>query len=152
MLMYGNSPFDLGRARGPPPMPNPQRGCIWTARDPASSKTPSPGLGEGGAPCHSDLRGQNPGFEHEPSYTCFCEKCEKVHPISPPRRHSKGAPLLQFWHHEVTVPRAKAKPKEGFQRDRGIPGHSKNHMNSYTFLTLTEKLFQAPIQKKDGVL
>ena len=63
-----------------------------------------------------------------------------------------GAPLLQFWHHEVTDPRAKAKTQEGFQRDRGIPATSKNLRNSYGFLTLAEKLFHAPIQKKDGVL
>ena len=63
-----------------------------------------------------------------------------------------GAPLLQFWHHEVTDPRAKAKPKEGFQRDRGIPATSKNLRNSYCFLTLAGKLFHAPMKKKHGLI
>ena len=77
MLMYGNSGLDLGRPRGAVTRLIPKRGCIWTARDPASSKTPSPGLGEGGAPCHSDLRGQNPGFEPEPTCTFFAENVKK---------------------------------------------------------------------------
>ena len=119
MLIYGNSGLDIWDPRGDPSMLTPKRGRIWNAWDPASSKTPSPGLGVGGSPSRWDLRGQNPG--QDPDSLChFFRKCEKVHleskaaPISPAQAlragAQRGAPLLQFWHHEVTDLSAKAKP------------------------------------------
>ena len=104
-----------------------------------------------------NIGSRNPaqGCDHFSFFGTKCIKCENLQyfPSRNARRCgltgvSHGAPLLQFWHHEVTDPRAKAKPKEGFQRDRGIPATSKNLRNSYCFLTLAEKLFHPKARKR----
>ena len=148
MALSENSPLGLGGARGVyPHLPGALRSYL---------EAPAPAVlndDHSLAMTHGHRRRSQYRKSKSVSAICptfsFLYKMRKIAFGSAPR---SASPLLQFWHHEVTDPRAKAKPKEGFQRDRGIPGHSKNHMNSYTFLTLTEKLFQAPIQKKDGVL
>ena len=102
MLISGNSGLVLGRALGPPPYAQPPTRVYLDRSGPGELKDALAGPRRGGGTMPFGPSRSESGFRTRTHLHFFCGKCEKVHPISPPRRHSKGAPLLQFWHHEVT--------------------------------------------------
>ena len=155
MLMYGNSPFDLGRARGPPPYAQPPTRVYLDRSGPGELKDALAGpRREGGTMPFGPSRSES-GFRTRTHLHFFCGKCEKVHPIPPPRRHSKGAPLLQFWHHEVTDCSAKTSVQKveepnqnlkGFQRDWWDRALSVFALFHNLFSTLVERCFHPAIK------